>query len=186
MPLPPTNYLLVGERVAAGAGVAIHERRMNDAPLRFISVTCHEDSESGKVFDLVRRPGNAVDYVPYFFLEGEVFVLARLGYPRPILAAAGPSLDGSRHPLWVTGPLNLLRTDKPLGETIEDALLDDLGLEARDILGMEPGCKYWPSPGGILEEVHSCFVQVTPTLTRAVLRDRSGLSSSGRVGAIEV
>ena len=186
LPFPATNYLVVGERVAAGQGVAIRERRLEGEPMRFIAVTRHEDAERGQVFDLARRPGEAVDYVPHFTLDGETFVLARLGYPRPILAAADPALDGSRHPQWVSGPLNLLRSDRPLGEAVEDALLDDLGLRAEDILGMAPGCRYWPSPGGVLEQVESVHVQVVPMLARSGLRARSGFSTSGRVGAVEV
>jgi SAM-dependent methyltransferase len=186
LPFPATNHLAVGERVAPGQGVAIRERRLPEAPLGFIAIGRHLDRETGRVFDLVRRPGDAVDYVPHFTLDGNTYVVARMGYPRPIMTASDPSLDGTRNPAWVTGPLNLLRSDAPLGEAVENALLDDVRLEPEQILGMEAGCRYWPSPGGVLEEVRSVLIETVPIFAKTDLRDRSGFSTSGCVGAIEV
>jgi hypothetical protein len=50
---------------------------------------------------------------------------------------------------------------------------------------MLPGTTYYPSPGGIMEEVRSVLVEVDPTFSNAPLPGVSGFSTSGRVRAIE-
>ena len=50
---------------------------------------------------------------------------------------------------------------------------------------MESGTTYYPSPGGILEEVRSVFVDVDPVFANSHVEGLSGFSTSGRVRAIE-
>jgi hypothetical protein len=50
---------------------------------------------------------------------------------------------------------------------------------------MLPGTTYYPSPGGILEEVESVLVEIDPTFVNAPLEPLCGFSTSGRVRAIE-
>jgi hypothetical protein len=184
---PPTNYVIVGERVPAGSGVRIEALASSEA-LGFLELTCFRHRESGQLRDLVRRPHATVDVLPWFEERGEVLVLARGSYPRPIAAAlpegAGP-IDGSRAPHYVIEPLNVLQQDKPLGETVEDALLCDASIAPDEIRSCEASGSYYPSPGGILEEVRALHVRVAPTHLEEPLESRSGFSTSGRVRALE-
>jgi SAM-dependent methyltransferase len=181
--LPATNYVIVGERVPAGLGVQMEP---GDArpPMDFLTLS-HYRHRSGRVMDLVSRPNLTVDAIPWFEDDDELFVLARMSYPRPVLAAAPtPALDGSTPPGWVTEPLTLLMSDDPLGQTIEQAL-ERAGVAVDRIHSMEPGTSLLPSPGGLREEIRSMLVRIEPQYVEVDVPDVSGFSTSGRVGALE-
>jgi hypothetical protein len=179
---PPTNYLIAGEKVQAGDGVRFEERK--DAPLLgFLSMDYYRNRSTGRVMDLVRRPHPTIDVVPWFESSGEVFVLARKSYPRPILAAegGGASLDGSTTAQYVTEPLNVLQQDKPFGRTVVE-LLGSLV----DIRMFAEGCTYYPSPGGIEEEVRSSLVEVAPSFVSGNVRaiEATQLLRAAQVGGM--
>jgi SAM-dependent methyltransferase len=190
---PATNYVIVGENVASGQGVRFQvvpsgaaDQPPSGRP--FLGLEAHRDRESGRIFDLAYRPHPTVDVVPFFVAAGVPYILARTGYPRPILRAGREDtapLDGSGPADYITEPLNVLQTEAPLGRTVEDALANDAGITADHIRRMLPGTTYYPSPGGILEEVRSVLVEIDPLYVNAPLEGRSAFSSSGRVRAIE-
>lgn len=181
--LPATNYVIVGERVPAGLGVQFEPGDAR-APLDFLTLS-HYRHRSGSVMDLVSRPNLTVDAIPWFEDDDELFVLARMSYPRPVLTAAPtPALDGSTPPGWVTEPLTLLATDAPLGQTIEHAL-QRAGVEPSRIVSMEPGSSILPSPGGLREEIRSMLVRIEPQYVEVDVPSVSGFSTSGRVAALE-
>jgi SAM-dependent methyltransferase len=184
--LPPTNYLAAGERVPAGEGVRFRASACAPAPPGgFLALRHLVDRESGQVRDLVRRPNLTVDVLPHFDLGGEAYVLARMSYPRPLLAAGpGVALDGSAACAYATEPLSAIQGDRPLGDTIEE-LLCRFGLPAERILRVEPAGTYYPSPGGLEEEVRAMRVEVEPTLVEEPVENRTGFSTAGRVRAIE-
>lgn len=184
---PATNIVVVGQKVRAGEGVRFEEGGER-APLGYLERTHFRNTATGKVHDLVRRPNTTVDVLPWFRQGGSVHVLARRGYPRPILGCNGRgtvSIDGTTPATYVTEPLNVQRLDRPMGQTVEALLASfpDIGADA--IVGFEPGSVYYPSPGGIQEEVESVLVEVRPVTTQARLDAASGFSTSGVVRAIE-
>lgn len=187
LPWPPTNTLVVGEKVAEGEGVRFAEG--DAAPrLGFLEMTAYRDRRNGRPRDLVRRPNTTIDVVPYFSLGGDLFVVARMSYPRAILASESqstPSLDGARAPHYVTEPLNVLQTDRSLGETVERMLEEHAGIAPHQLRGFWPGATYYPSPGGTQEEVRSVLVEIDPVLVSETIPNVSGFSTSGRVRAIE-
>ncbi len=184
---PATNYVVVGERVAARGGVAFRDAG-DHAPLGFLEMTHWRRVGTGDVRDLVRRPNATIDVLPWFEAWGDVFVLARTSYPRPILRAgsgADAPLDGARAPGYVTEPLNVLQTDKPIGQTVEEALATIAGVDAASIRGFRAAGTYYPSPGGVQEEVRAVHVAIEPKFGEEHLASSSGFSTSGRVRAIE-
>ncbi len=182
---PATNYVIVGERVHPGAGVRISVA--GDAPPRgFLRLDRYRDTYDDRVIELVARPHLTVDAVPYFMADDDVFVLARMSYPRPILRASQrPALDGSRSPDYVTEPITVIQDDEPLAQTIEDALGERIGVGSGEITEISAGPRYFPSPGGLREEIRTVFVAIAPIFARTELPSSSGFSTSGRVGAIE-
>jgi len=186
LPWPATNTLVVGEKVGPGEGVRIVEAGPA-SPLGFLEMTAHVDRRDGRVRDLVRRPNTTVDVVPWFVQAGDLFVLARMSYPRAILAsdAQGLSLDGARAPQYVTEPLNVLQTDRSLGETVERMLETHASITPERLRGFSPGGTYYPSPGGTQEEVRSVLVEIEPLHLQETIPNVSGFSTSGRVRAIE-
>jgi SAM-dependent methyltransferase len=183
---PPTNYLIAGEKVPAGEGVRIDDAG-EAAPIGFLAIERHRDRETGAVRDLARRPHLTVDVLPFFEDAGAILVLARMSYPRPILAAAdaSPTLDGSTAVQYATEPLSVLQADRPIADTVEEALRARAGVAASAIREMRDGAAYYPSPGGIVEEVRSVLVGIEPAFVAAPLENVSGFSTSGRVRAVE-
>ena len=182
---PATNYLIVGEKVAPGEGVAFRGEELA-ASLGFLALEHHRHRESGRVYDLAHRPHPTVDVVPYFPAGDTVYVLARTSYPRPVAAAGrDAALDGSGTVAYVAEPLNVVQDQRPLGATVEEALARGAGIAGAQIKQMMPGTTYYPSPGGILEEVRSVFVEIEPRFVNTPLEAVSGFSTSGRVRAIE-
>lgn len=158
---PPTNYLIVGEKVPQGEGVRFRPAAALPAQ-GFLEKVCYRHRESGKVFDLIRRPHPTVDVLPYSLSEGgNLSVLVRHSYPRPILSQLSRGLDGLTACGYTVEPITALQGEHPLGETVEQILQVQAGIAAAMILSMQPGQIHYPSPGGIREEVHTCFVHVT-------------------------
>lgn len=184
---PPTNYLIVGEKVRAGQGVVFRSAPSSAAP-GFLELSYYRDRETQRVLDLVRRPHDTLDVVPYFVHDGRAYVLARLGYPRSLLAvdaAAEPSLDGARAPHYVTEPIVVVRRDEPLAEKVEEALVQRAGLEAGQIRRFTRRSTYYPSPGGLAEEVRAIHVEIDPVFVDQPQAGSSETTTAGRIGAIE-
>ncbi len=93
-------------------------------------------------------------------------------------------LDGANPPGYVAEPLNVVQTELPIGATVEQAL-DEAGISPGQIRRMLPGTTYYPSPGGIMEEVRSVLVEIDPVFANAPIKRASGFSTSGRLRAIE-
>lgn len=184
---PATNFIIAGEKVPAGHGVRFREGAACE-PAGFLSLGCYRERRSGRVMDLVRRPNCTIDVVPWFEDDGDRFVLARASYPRPIERCklrGTRSLGGARAAGYVVEPLVVVQADKPMAMTVEEALSVDAGVEPARIRSFGRGTTYYPSPGGIQEQVRSAFVEIAPQYSQRPLENRSGFSSSGRVLAIE-
>ncbi len=166
---PPTNYVIVGEKVAADEGVAWREVE-SVPPVGFLFAETYRDKRSGTLRDLVRRPNLTVDVIPWFENEeGDLFVVARKSYPRPILACDrrdSHPVDGASPVAYVTEPIALIARDRPVYQTVDEQLEELAGIPARSIQGFAPGSHYFPSPGGIQEEVRSLLVEVEPQLVQ--------------------
>ena len=157
---PPTNYLIVGEKVAAGEGVSF-VRQTTVARSGFLRKSCYRHRDTGRVYDLVCRPHPTVDVLPYFISEqGNLTVLVRHSYPRPIPTLLPPSLDGLHPCAYIVEPITAVQGEDPLGETVEMVLMERAGIRAESILSIETGDVHYPSPGGIREEVIATFAQV--------------------------
>ncbi len=184
---PPTNFVIVGERVPAGEGVRLEEGQAVP-PLGFLEREVYRRRDTGALRDLVRRPHLSLDLVPWFRRDGEVLVLVRQAYPRPLLTcrqACTGMLDGSRPGGYVTEPLSVLLRDRPLGQTVEVALRQRADLEPAALRQVVRGCRSYPSPGGTMEEVQAVLVEVEPLDLAARPAGVSGFSTSGRVSAVE-
>jgi SAM-dependent methyltransferase len=184
---PATNYVVVGERVPEGEGVRFQEAAETPA-LGFLEMTHWRRRGTSEVRDLVRRPNTTIDVLPWFEAWGDVFVIARMSYPRPILhcdAQGSEPLDGARAAAYVTEPLSVVQADKPVGQTVEEALASIAHIESRSIHAFRAGGTYYPSPGGVQEEVRSMLVAIDPMFVEARIANASGFHSSGRVRAIE-
>ena len=161
---PPTNYLIVGEKVSPDQGVLFRPGTKQE-PQGFLEFTSYRHKEKGLVRELVRRPNLTVDTLPYFELEGELYVLARKSYPRPLLSLCHQRLDGALSPTYVTEPLTVICDDKPMAQTVEEALESWAGIGGDEVFEFTEASTTYPSPGGVQEEIRSVFVRVSPRMT---------------------
>lgn len=185
---PATNYLIVGEKVGPREGVRFEELEPAD-PIGFLQMEHYRDLRDGRILDLVRRPGRTLDVIPWFLADDDCFVLARKSYPRPItahLAARGlQTLDERRICGYVSEPIVVIQDDRPIGSAVESALQRLAGIKSADILNFREGSAYYPSPGGVEEEVQSALVQTRPNFAADAAGNESGFSGAGRIRAIE-
>lgn len=186
---PATNYIVAGEKVAAGQGVRLREGDKY-ASLGFLHLEHYRHKSTNHVMDLVRRPHRTIDILPWFESDGDLFVLARSSYPRPILRAHcrvngdNASLDGATSAGYITEPLLAMQSDKPIGTTVCETL-EQAGVPGRVIESFEHGTNYYPSPGGLEEIVSSTLVRISSPQADAAVFNHTGFESAGQVVAME-
>jgi len=173
LPFPPTNYLIVGEKVDASDGVELCESRNEVlvAP-KFLKLSGYRHKETGEVWELVERPNRTIDILPWIDDGGQILVLAKKDFPRPLVNAgseqvriAGASLSG-----YITEPISAIveqRGQAALPDLLHPgAVIDILRVRANltetELISIGEPHSYYTSPGGINELVMACLVQVRP------------------------
>ncbi len=172
LPFPPTNYLIVGEKIAEGEGAEVVEVESNEVDeLRFLSVTAHRHKETGKIFELVERPNQTIDILPWFEEDGQVFIVAKKDFPRPIVNAALDQLRPNRASVsgYITEPITaIIESDEALEDAVQRILKERGSFSQDEILEIGQPFSYFTSPGGINERVLSCAVKVRPRVGGSV------------------
>jgi len=165
LPFPPTNYLIVGERAEPGEGVELYEaqNKVVAAP-KFLSLSAYRHKPTNEVFELVQRPHQTIDLLPWMESDGRIFVLAKKDFPRPIVNACadqvrlgGVSLSG-----YITEPISAIVDAEPFKDAVSSILGERANLAAADLISIGEPALYYTSPGGINELVMACLVQVRP------------------------
>lgn len=194
LPYPPTNYLIVGEKVRRGEGVGFSLRTLDDteppAQPPFLHLSCYRHRETGRRIELVERPNPVIDLIPWFRLDGDgrVCIMARQGYPRPLVNADGgsPNLDGAHVAGYLTEPIIV---SAPAGDvvaaTVKGLLRERGALRHEEVRSIQEGLRYFTSPGGFNERATSYLVELDDPTTRASeggeVRNDTSFSSAGRV-----
>jgi SAM-dependent methyltransferase len=164
LPYPPTNYLIVGEKVPPGAGVQLREERHERlAAPHFLTLNAWRHQESGHVWELVERPGRTLDLLPWFRRDNQVFVLAKKGFPRPIVNACAdhPNLGGATLSGYVTEPLAAItHAGEAPYSAIQRILQERAGLPPQSLRALSEPVRYFTSPGGVSERVSAYLVEV--------------------------
>ena len=172
LPPPPTNYLIVGEKVRSGDGVELFERRRRTLPApKFLSLTAHRHRDTGQVFELVERPNLTIDLVPWFESAGQVFVFAKKGFPRPIVNACMDQarLNCSSVSGYITEPISAIVDSAEAPEkAVSHILTERAGFEREDIINAGEPFSYYTSPGGVNERIVSRLIKVRPRPTAPV------------------
>ncbi len=185
LPFPPTNYLVVAEKVKPGEGVVLEE--MGAAAFQnpsFLKVRRFTRQRDGQVMELAVRPHRTVDVVPWFEAQGRLYVLARHGFPRPIVNARldAPDLLALRGAGYITEPLAAIVPESTDVETAARGILKErAGIEPKEVLGLAPSWRYFTSPGGIAECVDAMLVRVAPWRREKRMEHQAAFSTSGSV-----
>jgi SAM-dependent methyltransferase len=189
LPFPPTNYLIVGEKVRAGSGVELFERqsRIISSPA-FLSLKGYRHKESGRVMELVERPHRTVDVLPWFESEGQLFAVAKKDFPRPIINASPdrPRLDSAHHSGYVTEPVSAIVDEGGDEEKeVRRVLRERAGLDSEDVVGVGGRFSYFTSPGGVNELVVSRLVEVRPRQTDFSFPNYTPFTDAGTVRELD-
>lgn len=166
---PATNYFIVAQKVADKQSLALEERRPSQKPVGDLQITVVRDKKSGALHELVKRPGEYCDIIPYRITpDNRLVIFVRSGYPRPIVNAVSRgshNLDGKK---WSGHMIEALTMDT--GGITEDAeknrqMIFDY---VRSYAGLRPkaddswyvGDIFYPSPDRIDEAIEPVFIEV--------------------------
>jgi SAM-dependent methyltransferase len=189
LPFPPTNYLIVGEKVDAHEGVELCESRNEPlAAPKFLKLSAYRHRETNEVFELVERPHQTIDILPWIDDDGQILVLAKKDFPRPLVNAcadqvrlAGASLSG-----YITEPISAIVEGSPSREAVIEILRERANLAEADVISIGEPHSYYTSPGGINELVMACLVQVrAQSSLSAVFPNYTSFRSAGTVRALD-
>ncbi len=181
---PPTNYLIVGEKIAKNEGVLILENSaladvqdpvavgekgenlgVSRAGKPFLKIKAYRNKETNHIYELAERPHQTIDLLPWFEeTDGQIFVLAKKDFPRPIINARRPEkhLNRAHYSGYLTEPLSAIihHKETETQREIEKLLLERAKLSSDEILEIREPAFYFTSAGGIDERVESHLVKI--------------------------
>lgn len=165
LPFPPTNLVIVGQKVGAGQGtrLVLDGSAPVTAPL-FLRLHGWRGTD-GRSYDLAERPGRAIDVIPWFRRDGQLLVLAKQGFPRPLVVAdpQRPNLTGATWSGYLTEPIAaIVDPAEPLAQAVGRILAERASIAEMAIRGLSPVARYATSPGGLDEVVDAVLVEIAP------------------------
>ncbi len=166
---PATNYFIVAQKTADKQSLILEERRPSKEAPAELDVVLVRDDNSGKIQELVRRPGERCDLIPYRLTrDGRVVMYVRSGYPRPIINAVyrgNANLDGKRWSGHLVEPI-VMNMDGMTDRADENQkLITDFigkyaGLKVTKTESMHVGATWYPAPDRIDEAIEPVFMEV--------------------------
>ena len=189
LPFPPTNYLIVGEKVGADEGVELFEERTDVlAAPKFLSLSAHRHKDTNQVFELVERPHQTIDILPWLEDEGQILVLAKKDFPRPIVNACAdqPRLAGASLSGYISEPISAIIEGEPDNDAVSGILRERANLAETDLISIGEPYLYYTSPGAVNELVMACLVQVRPLASfAATFPNYTSFRSAGTVRELD-
>lgn len=174
---PPTNYLIVGEKISRGKEI-MQTRHLPLSHQSFLQYNSFQQEGSGKIYDVVHRPQEVIDILPYIREGNQITILAKHGYPRPLLGVKTDSsnLDNKYFSGYITEVLTMEK-----GGNIKEELAKRFGLAQDQLKGLSEGLTYFTSPGGIDEKATSLHLELSdiPTQVHSLQNGYSGFRESG-------
>jgi SAM-dependent methyltransferase len=189
IPYPPTNYLIVGEKVPAEDGVELFESHNVVMSLpKFLRVKTYKNKDTKRIYELVERPNTTIDVLPWYEDEGQLFVLAKKDFPRPIVNACREQarLGSTSVSGYITEPISAIVNELDLDQAVAKILSERVGLSQRDLVSIDDPFSYFTSPGAINELVKAYLVQVkTLSSFEAEFPNYTAFRSAGTVRELD-
>ena len=165
---PPTNYLIAGEKISGGKQIQLirHLPVQVDSFLHFSS---YLNLKTKKIYDVVERPNNVLDILPFYRSENGFTILAKYGYPRPLANVKTDSsvLDGKHYSGYIPEGITIGEA-----ENLEIILEKRFAIDKGSYADIIQSLNYYTSPGGINEKVSSKLIELTKSI--AVNKNLSG------------
>lgn len=176
---PPTNYLIAGEKTRYGKSIQLI-RHLPQSEKPFLHYSSYSHKGTGEVFDVVERPNEVYDVIPYHQNGKDVTILIKNGYPRPFttIRTDSPVLDNKHFSGYIPEGISVAKT-----ETLAMALNSRFEINEKQYVQIEDSLTYYTTPGGINEKVSSVFIELhNESRTVAPLKqDCAGFVPSGTV-----
>lgn len=169
MGTPATNYFIVAQKVADKQSLVLEERRPSQKPVGDLQIMIVRDKKTGALHELVKRPGEYCDIVPYRITpDNRLVIYVRSGYPRPIVNAVSRgsfNLDGKKWSGHLIEPItmdtvNMTDDVEENRKMIFDYVNNYASLRAKSEESWYVGDTYFPSPDRIDEAIEPVFVEV--------------------------
>ncbi|GEM_PF-541939 len=177
LPLPPSNFISVLQKLAPSESITLREHRAADKPPSYLRLKSFENTHNGYIYDMVERPGgDVVDVLPYFFdTDGTLHVYAKDQYPRPIAnirpRKMSPNLDRKTWSGHMIEPLAAANIGANIGadgmQKMKKAVHAVLTERAHFSLAaaLRPDqlhiTQYYPAPAELNERVYAVRADVT-------------------------
>lgn len=177
---PPSNYLIAGEKVIKkGTGIKV-TRYLPEKEDSFLNYQSYKDIETNKIYDVVCRPNHVLDILPYFIEKDRIEIIAKHGYPRPIVNVEtdSPLIDQKHYSGFITEGLTA-SFDHPVERILEERAF----IGSNDNYVIEKSLEYFTSPGGIDEKVESLFVRLKKSPKQDLFSNMSfsGFKNTGSI-----
>lgn len=176
---PPTNYLIAGEKISGGKQI----QQIRHLPLQkdsFLLFSSYLNLKTKNIYDVVERPNNVLDILPFYNKENGFTILAKHGYPRPLANIKTDSsvLDGKHYSGYIPEGITIGEI-----ENIEDILHTRFGISKDHYTNITQSLNYYTSPGGINEKVSSKLIELTRqvTVNKTLTEGFSGFKESGYI-----
>jgi ubiquinone/menaquinone biosynthesis C-methylase UbiE len=176
---PPTNYLIAGEKIYGGKQVQL----IRHLPVRedsFLHFSSYQNLKTKKIYDVVERPNNVLDIIPFYRHENGFTILAKHGYPRPLANVKTDSfiLDNKHYSGYIPEGITIGEA-----ENIDDILNKRFGISKDHYINIFQSLNYYTSPGGINEKVVSKFIELTKPISvnKVSSKSFSGFKESGYI-----
>nr|HQU85498.1 methyltransferase domain-containing protein [Pyrinomonadaceae bacterium] len=196
---PPTNYLIVGEKVKGSDGVQLAGKsaladarasasvdgekggnpRVSKGAKSFLNLKFYKHKQTNQIYELAQRPNQTLDLLPWFETEnGQIFILAKKDFPRPIVNADNErkNLNRANYSGYLTEPISAIinhgnpdniQADLDYETSVSlrlcgEILSERANLSEDEILEISAPTFYFTSAGGIDERVESFLVKIAP------------------------
>ncbi len=190
---PPTNFLIVGEKVSDGEGVRLSEQEaVATGKNNFLNLKAYRHKNTNQIYELAERPNQTIDLLPWFETEnGQLFVLAKKDFPRPIVNAQTnrKNLNRANYSGYLTEPISAISNFKfqisDLQSPISEILSERANISEKEILAISEPNFYFPSAGGIDERVESFLVKIADFETPHEIENYTKFKSAGFVRELD-
>jgi ubiquinone/menaquinone biosynthesis C-methylase UbiE len=169
MEFPATNHFIVAQKVADKQSLLLEERRPSTAPASDLRIMVVRDKKTGTVHEMVKRPGEHCDIVPWrVTADNRLVMYVRGGYPRPIVNAVQRgchNLDGKKWSGHLIEPISMDTADMTDDVDENRGMIFSYagryaGVRAKSEGSWYLGDTYYPSPDRIDEAIEPVFIEV--------------------------
>ncbi|HNQ91965.1 MAG TPA: methyltransferase domain-containing protein [Alphaproteobacteria bacterium] len=195
---PPTNHILVVQKIAERTSQTVQERRMSRTRNGSVYVRTVRNDNNGTISDIVCRDLEFAEIIPFRITpEGRLKIYLHEGVPRGLANAVprmGKNLDGRKWSGHMTEAIGIAAEEIL---PIKDSDNKELQVFSRKHIGLRPsmdarileGGGFYPDPNRIDERILTFYFRVedyhAPYEVKESLKDIDGYSSKGRIRELD-